>query len=545
MSDSERASYIRALAGLDGHQRRVFSRRFELGLTYEAISDELGGKDSAESLRAIVKDALAGLAESMTGTRQPPTGLDGVLESLVDDGPADWAGLASNSDPGARAVLSALRAIDSFSGENRPSTPPDGVDVDSVDWPGIEITSRLGAGAFGQVFRAWDPTLERAVALKLSHGALASTRDQTRLQQEARHLAQLRHPNIVAVYGVEEHGGRLGIQMELIEGETLAQTMDNGRTLSSEEAASIGIKLCQALAAAGAKELIHSDIKAQNVMRETGGRIVLMDFGAARFKPSSGADTSGAAAGTPLYMAPELFEGGAPTPASDIFALGVLLFHLVTNRFPVEATSVAGIREQHARFQRILLRDLRPDLSERFVEVVEQALARAPGARHGTPGQLERDLAETLPVDRPRMSRPVMAATAVFGVLLGLGALGALETLWFRQCFNLPPEYADDGPMTYLYWGARSIFPILAYWAALALVVALIIAVGSLLGRRSASDSVLRRRLAAIAPADRCHGGVRPGRSRLAGDHRHLRWAVPGALSTRHTRRGPGSRVAR
>jgi len=119
---------------------------------------------------------------------------------LVDQDQTGGA-LARDADPSsARAVLSALQAIDSFSGENRPA-PPDGIDAGTVDWPGLEITSRLGAGSFGQVFRAWDPALERAVALKLSHGAVTGTHDQTRLQQEARHLlAQLRHPNIVAAY---------------------------------------------------------------------------------------------------------------------------------------------------------------------------------------------------------------------------------------------------------------------------------------------------------------------------------------------------------
>ena len=265
MPGINRESYIRALAELDGPQRRVFSRRFELGLSYEEISAELD-EDSVDSLRAIVKDALAGLAAGMTGHEPSLERLDDVLESLSGDSQTDWAALASGATPDDQALLSALRAIEAFNADNLAFRTSDAAAADGVagvSWPGLEIRSRLGAGSFGQVYRAWDPDLERSVALKLSHATAADPREYRRLKQEARHLAQLRHPNIVAVHGVEEHDGRLGIQMELIEGETLAAVVGDERTLSADEAAAIGIKLCHALAAATAKGLIHSDIKAQ------------------------------------------------------------------------------------------------------------------------------------------------------------------------------------------------------------------------------------------------------------------------------------------
>ena len=117
---------------------------------------------------------------------------------------------------------------------------------------------------------------------------------------------------------------------------------------------------------------IHRDVKAQNVMREAGGRIVLMDFGA-----GAGAGQDVALAGTPVYLAPELFTGAAPSVASDLYALGVLLFHLVTGEFPVVGRSLDELRQSHDQPRR-LLRDIRADLPDAFVRTVDQALVPDP-----------------------------------------------------------------------------------------------------------------------------------------------------------------------
>ena len=209
-----------------------------------------------------------------------------------------------------------------------------------------------------------------------------------------------------------------------------------------------------------------------------------MDFRAARFKTTGDAEASAKTAGTPLYMAPELFDGDEPTQASDIYALGVLLFHLVTHRFPVEAASVRGIKEQHQRFQRILLRDIRPDLPEAFVRVVEQALARAPGARHGTAGQFERELADTLPTDRSALQRRLRAGAIVTGTVAGLTALGFLETRAFQLFLDIPEAFMTETPLLYLRWGVQSMVPILVYWVVLVVTAAVLIAIGSLARRR-------------------------------------------------------------
>ena len=222
-------------------------------------------------------------------------------------------------------------------------------------------------------------------------------------------------------------------------------------------------------------------------MRETGGRIVLMDFGAARVKAPGDTEMLDGVAGTPLYMAPELFDGQESSQASDIYALGVLLFHLVTNRFPVEAESVQGIRQQHARYQRTLLRDIRPDLPESFVNVVEQAMARTPGARYGSAGQMEQALWNTLPTERTALTRRLGALAVLAAAVGSLGMLGFLETRAFQIFLGVPDAFSNETPLTYLQWGLRSMLAFSFYWIVLIFAIAVLIAIGALvrLMRRS------------------------------------------------------------
>ena len=156
---------------------------------------------------------------------------------------------------------------------------------------------------------------------------------------------------MLTVYGAESLGGQVGIWTEFIDGHTLDRVLADRGPLPAEEVVAIGLDLCRALGAVHAAGLLHRDIKAQNVMRETGGRIVLMDFGTGHdleAVPSRGGDLSG----TPLYLAPEMFAGGAATVASDVYALAVLLYRLLTGRYPVEGRTLDEVRAGHAAGQR-------------------------------------------------------------------------------------------------------------------------------------------------------------------------------------------------
>ena len=199
-------------------------------------------------------------------------------------------------------------------------------------WNGFTIRERLGEGSSAGVFRAWNATLERDVALKLfkpSDQQLAVVRE--RMLAEGQALARIRHEHVVHVYGAAEADGYVGLWMELVRGRTLQNLVLVQGTMAAPEAAVIGHAVCRAVAAVHHAGLIHGDIKAQNVMREDGGRIVLMDFGSGRAREG---EQAARRTGTPLYLAPEVLAGGTPTVASDLYAVGVLLFYLTTASIP-------------------------------------------------------------------------------------------------------------------------------------------------------------------------------------------------------------------
>ena len=190
-------------------------------------------------------------------------------------------------------------------------------------------------------------------------------------------LAKVRHRNVVVVHGVERSDGFVGLWMEFINGRTMEDELRARGPLSAEEATPIGVDLCQALAAVHGRGLVHRDVKAQNVMREEGGRTVLMDFGAGT-ELATGLRKPLDMAGTPLYLAPELFDGQPATRASDIYSLGVLLYRMVTREYPVEGADRSQIERAHRDGRVKRLRDVRPDLPSEFIQTVERALSPDP-----------------------------------------------------------------------------------------------------------------------------------------------------------------------
>ena len=241
-------------------------------------------------------------------------------------------------------------------------------------WGHLQVLQKLGEGSFGEVYRAFDPVLERDVALKLRRAEQPEgVVGRRAILDEARRLARVRHPNVLTVHGADVHDGRVGLWTDLISGQTLEERLRQDGPLGAHEAALICIELCDALAAVHAQGLTHGDVKAANIMRERGGRVVLMDFGAVTEVPRCGSG-GGATLGTPLVMAPEVLRGETPGTTADLYSLGVLLYRLVSGRYPVEAESVQELCEKHARGESVPLADRRPDLPTAFLEVVDRAL---------------------------------------------------------------------------------------------------------------------------------------------------------------------------
>jgi eukaryotic-like serine/threonine-protein kinase len=339
----------------------------------------------------------------------PDAAMLSLAESIADGQPIDWAEVEARAGAQDESIVRQLRVISELAGLHRSLStlsmpPPDAARSRQVSaapaigsWGHLTLIERLGGGSSGDVYRAWDRHLERDVALKLLRiNDSVADLDTSRITHEARLLARIHHPNVITVYGVASHDNRVGLWMELVRGITLAQQIRTTGPLSAQEAAVVGIDLCRALAAVHAAGLIHRDVKAQNVMREDGGRIVLMDLGTGR---ETGALSAGAApdlAGTPLYLAPELFTGAPASERTDLYSLGILLYHVVTGSFPIRATMIQELHEAHTAGRIVRLRDARADLPTAFVGVVERAIATDPQRRYATAGECEAELAEAL-----------------------------------------------------------------------------------------------------------------------------------------------------
>src|SRR5688500_3953410 len=353
-------------------------------------------------------------------------GNDGRLMSLagavVDGTPVDWAKeLATTPDPEMRRFVEQLRVLATMAAVHRTTDasthdPVEEPDAESVptSWGPLELRRKIGQGSFGTVHLAWDPSLEREVALKI----LRRSHRSAGVVREGWLLASIRHPNVVNVYGVDEFDNAVGLWMEFVDGLTLKQTLHQRGVFGAHEAALIGTDLCRAVAAVHKAGLVHRDIKAQNVMREAGGRIVLMDFGAGEVQTKQG-DPLRRPTGTPLYLSPEVLGGQPATVASDIYSVGVLLYHLLTMRYPVEGSTVAELESAHANRRVTPISDLRPDLPAGIVRVIGRALDSDPARRPRSAGAMQEELLATI-TPAPPLSRP--SASAALGLVGNLSA---------------------------------------------------------------------------------------------------------------------------
>jgi tetratricopeptide (TPR) repeat protein len=314
------------------------------------------------------------------------------LAAAVADGDHTLPRLGSNP-----RALNGLRVIAALS-QQLNSLQPDALPIRPArtaqfQWGHLDVIEPLGSGTSADVFRAYDPLLDIEVALKLSRPNLGR-RATAEWISEARRLARLRHPNVVAVHGVDVHDGRAGLWLDLVDGETLADYGERCAPLPARELSLIGIELCRGLAAIHAAGMLHRDIKPANLLRDRAGRILITDFGAAGSAALSGNLPN--LRGTPLTMAPELIAGGISTVASDLYSLGVVLFWLATGRLPLIADDLEGLHRLHRQRAMAGLPLEIEDQPPSLVQLIEHLLAPAPEARPADAYEIERQLAQTL-----------------------------------------------------------------------------------------------------------------------------------------------------
>ena len=232
------------------------------------------------------------------------------------------------------------------------------------------LEQKLGSGGMSTVYLARDETLERWVAAKVLHREISDQPDQIeRFRREARAVAQVSHPNVVAVIDAGEDGGRPYIVFEYVEGETLKQRIDRMGKLPLDEAAAYAIEVGRGLQAAHARRLVHRDVKPQNVLIDAEGRAKVTDFGIARELESDGLTKTGRVLGTTDYVSPEQAMGHECDARSDIYSLGVLLYEMLTGDVPFKAENLVGVAMKH--------------VNERMPERAEAPARGLLGARRG------------------------------------------------------------------------------------------------------------------------------------------------------------------
>jgi Tol biopolymer transport system component len=325
-----------------------------------------------------------------------PERIERIADSILDGHPIDWPSIEPALNDSDRTLLVRLRVVAAVARVHRtiagrvrfPRTSP--LLSLPAKWGPLDVVEHIGAGAFADVYRATDPHLDREVALKLLYDDDLSPENHSSVIAEGRLLARVRHPNVVTIHGADRINGRVGLWMEFVRGRTLEQLLGERGAFAPRDTLRVGLDLCLALSAVHGAGVLHRDVKAQNVIREENGRVVLMDFGTGH--ESAAAAAGATLSGTPLYLAPELFRGHGASVQSDIYSLAVLLFHLVTSAYPIPGRSLAEIRAAHREGRRVYLRDLRPDLSDGFIAAIETALAPDLGTRFQTTLHMARAL---------------------------------------------------------------------------------------------------------------------------------------------------------
>jgi tetratricopeptide (TPR) repeat protein len=333
---------------------------------------------------------------------------------VADGGTPDWTALESSADAHGRAVLARLRTLSSIARLHDTLTAAGTATVPAVrsqlapgaKWGEFEILEAVGSGRFGDVYRAFEPALDREVALKILAPRPGDEDDDAAVVEEGRMAARLRHPNIVTIYGARRVKGQTGVWMEFLHGRTLEAELAEHGPFDAVSLTRVAIQLGGALAAVHAAGLLHRDIKTANVMRDAEGRVVLGDFGTGWAHGRNDDERSGLT-GTPAYIAPEIFAGRPATAQSDIYSLGVLLFRLATGGLPVGAHGLRGFREAHATGASASVSALRPDLPRRLAAAIDRAIAVDVLERFDSAA------AFTRAVDPLRRGWPVVTAAAV------------------------------------------------------------------------------------------------------------------------------------
>ena len=273
-----------------------------------------------------------------------------------------------------------------------------------------QLLEPLGTGGMAQVYRARDLMLERFVAIKILRSDYSADPElQVRFRQEAKAAANLSHPNIVTVHDFGFDQGKLFIVMELVPGTNLKLMVENLGKFSPEDALPIIVQACAGLGYAHRAGLVHCDVKPHNILVTPDRRVKVTDFGIARAIAGIHPDEQNDVVwGSPLYFSPEQAAGQAPSPASDVYSLGVVMYEMLAGRPPFIAKTADTLARLHREMMPQPPSELNPKVTPELEQIIMKILAKEPAARYRTADQLGRVLM-TFGQRQPAPSIPVIA----------------------------------------------------------------------------------------------------------------------------------------
>ncbi len=257
-----------------------------------------------------------------------------------------------------------------------------------------QLLEQLGYGGMAEVFRARDLMLDRNIAIKILRPDFSGNEDfQNNFRQEARAAANLSHPNIVTVHDFGFADDMLYIVMEYIPGKDLKQLIRERGRFPVEDAIPLIFQACAGIGYAHRAGLVHCDVKPHNMLVSSDGRLKVTDFGIARaLSTIAPGEKTDVVWGSPLYFSPEQARGEAPSPASDVYSLGVVLYELLSGTPPFTAGSADELARLHISGRPIPIREYLPDIPSALEEIIMKVLSKEPASRYRTADQLGRVL---------------------------------------------------------------------------------------------------------------------------------------------------------
>ena len=297
------------------------------------------------------------------------------------------------------------------------------------------LDAQIGAGGMSTVYKAFDVNLERRVAIKLLHREMLADSDQLeRFRREARAVAQLSHPHIVGVIDAGEDENRPYIVFEYVEGETLKDRIRRLGRLPVDEALAYAIEIARALGCAHAHEIVHRDVKPQNVLIDPEGSAKVTDFGIARSLRDDGLTADGRVLGTTDYVSPEQALGHDVDGQSDIYSLGIVLYEMLTGDVPFHGENQISVAMKHVREDIPDIQAVRPEVSATTAAVLDRMTDKDLAHRYVDVTSLVADLEDALALEAARQGTSTGEATAVIRTL----PARARRRLPFRMRHSLP-----------------------------------------------------------------------------------------------------------